>query len=1389
MISGRKIIRGLLDGHVLGAVAFAALAYLLTVVYADQRDYEVALSELQSDLQLQARSRAEALSVYVQRYKLDTLFLSATPAVGGIQRAIDNGGVDPKVQINTQTWLNSLQGTFAEYLKIHPEVRQLRFIGLANNGRELVRVERQEYDVVVVPSKQLQEKASADYFAKGVKRTEGEVAVSRVTLNRERGEIEVPHVPTMRLMTPIHSPTGGVFGLVVMNIDLEWAFNLLHEKLHPGIRVYLLNMSGEFLLHPDRSRRFGFEFGKSYRWDDAFLEDENRPGLSFRELEDGGVIFAQFQDVDVDIDQSLRLVVAASSKHLDYMLVGRYRNNRYLFIAILWLTIAVAVVLGRRKRSKDAEARRNAEFAAVFAGSGDAVLSVSRNREIKSWNGAAAELFGYTEADTGMANVRVDRRVGPPDEEGDALEDVLQGGGARRYNTVIEASDGRTTDVHVTISPLRDNHGEIFGASIICRDITAELEAKEELKSINDNLEAQVRARTAQLESAGVLQRAMLQSAGYAIIAAGTDTVVTLFNAAAEKILGYTAEEVVGKFMVRRFCSPEFVESERERLKNIKRDHVDLAELGDKNLERELETDFIRKDGSRVPVMMKTSMLHNDHGEPLGLLCIAIDLTERNQAKQELVEAKAIAEDASRAKSEFLANMSHEIRTPMNAVLGMLNLLGYTELNPRQLDYVSKASVSAETLLGIINDILDFSKIEAGKLQLDPHSFGLDDLLREVAVILSMNVAGKDVEILFNVDPKIPRRVVGDALRIKQILINLAGNAVKFTKEGEVMLSVFVQHAKEDQLILGFTVRDTGIGMTPEHMQRLFSSFSQAEAGITRRFGGTGLGLVICQNLIKMMGGELEVDSELGKGSTFSFSLALDRAEDEQALLATARPPIPNHESVRLLVIDDNANARQIVVEICESLGWRCEESASGAEGVQAIEQAEQSYDLVFVDWMMPEMNGWETATAIRSLEDKGVNVPKLVMVTAHAKEVYEQSKSEEFALDGFLMKPLTGSDIYNVVAETLSGVQRATPRQPAQMSQQQLSGMRILLVEDNVTNQQVARELLGLEGAEVSLAENGQEALDALGHGGLLFDAVLMDLQMPVMDGLTATRKIRGELGLRYLPIIAMTANAMPADRQACLDAGMNDHIGKPFDVRELILALLKATGRDAQPALADTPVAMPPSTSLPPSPEGFGFKEAIMRMGNNSALYASQARNFAARSKETVFALEQIFKTGNQPLLVRELHTVRGVASTLGANALGAAIFELENGAKAGLELPVLTVMLDDVKHHMARAAEVFIELADALEAGKADVPEVEHGSEGVDTEALYVKLQELMGELADSNMRAIDTFDALRAELMQVDVSATKTVAEAVANLDFSSAGDALKNIMNGMAQHQS
>ncbi|NKI19428.1 response regulator [Spongiibacter sp. KMU-166] len=1389
MISRKKIIRGLLDGHVLGAVAFAALAYLFTVVYADQRDREVALAELQSDLQLQARSRAEALSVYVQRYKLDTLFLSATPAVAGIQRAIDNGGVDPKVQINTQTWLSSLQGTFVEYLNIHPAVRQLRFIGVADNGRELVRVERQDYDVTVVPDEALQGKAATDYFAEGVKRAQGQVAVSRISLNRERGEIEVPHVPTMRLMTPIHSPTGGVFGLVVMNIDLEWAFSLLHEKLNSSNRIYLLNMSDEFLLHPDRSRRFGFEFGNSYRWADAFQADETRPGLSFRERDDGEVIFAQFQDVDVDIDQPLRLVVAASSEHLDQMLLERYRNNRYQFAAILWLTIATAVVLSRRRRSKDTQARRNAEFAAVFAGSSDAVLSVSRNREIKSWNGAAAELFGYTEADAGMRNVRVDRRVGPPDEEGDALEYVLQGGGARRYNTVIEASDGRTTDVHVTISPLRGNHGDIFGASIICRDITAELEAKEELKSINDNLEVQVRARTAELESASVLQRAMLQSAGYAIIAAGTDTVVTLFNAAAEKILGYTAEEVVGKFMIRRFCSPEFVERERERLQNSKRDDVDLAELNDKNLERELETDFIRKDGSRVPVMMKTSMLHNDNGEPLGLLCIAIDLTERNQAQQELIEAKAIAEDASRAKSEFLANMSHEIRTPMNAVLGMLNLLGYTELNPRQLDYVSKASVSAETLLGIINDILDFSKIEAGKLQLDPHSFSLDDLLREVAVILSMNVAGKDVEILFNVDPKIPRRVIGDALRIKQILINLAGNAVKFTKEGEVMLSVFVQHAKEDQLILGFTVRDTGIGMTPEHMQRLFSSFSQAEAGITRRFGGTGLGLVICQNLIKMMGGELEVDSELGKGSTFSFSLALDRAEDEQALLATARPPIPNHESVRLLVIDDNANARQIVVEICESLGWRCEARASGAEGVQAIEQAEQSYDLVFVDWMMPEMNGWETAMAVRALAEKGVDVPKLVMVTAHAKEVYEQSQSEEFALDGFLMKPLTGSDIYNVVAETLSGVPRATPHQPAQVSQQQLSGMRILLVEDNVTNQQVARELLGLEGAEVSLAENGQEALDALSHGGLLFDVVLMDLQMPVMDGLTATRKIRGELGLRYLPIIAMTANAMPADRQACLDAGMNDHIGKPFDVRELILALLKATGRDAEQALADAPVLTPPSTSLPPSPEGFGFKEAVVRMGNNSALYAGQARNFAARSKETVFALEQIFKTGNQPLLVRELHTVRGVASTLGANALGAAIFELENGAKAGLELPVLTVMLDDVKHHMARAAEVFIELADALEAGKADVPEVEHGSEGVDTEALYVKLQELMGELADSNMRAIDTFEALRAELMQVDVSATKTVAEAVANLDFSSAGDALKNIMNGMAQHQS
>ena len=769
---------------------------------------------------------------------------------------------------------------------------------------------------------------------------------------------------------------------------------------------------------------------------------------------------------------------------------------------------------------------------------------------------------------------------------------------------------------------------------------------------------------------------------------------------------------------------------------------------------------------------------------------MAVDLTTRKQEQKELEHARAMAEEASKAKSEFLANMSHEIRTPMNAVLGMLNLLGHTGLNVRQRDYVQKASGAAEALLGIINDILDFSKIEAGKL-LDPHPFSVDEVLRDIANILSMNIDEKHLEILFNVDPAIPTRVCGDALRIKQVLINLAGNAVKFTDSGEVMISVVVQYQQRQRIVLGFSVRDTGIGMSEEQQQRIFQSFSQAEAGTTRRYGGTGLGLVICQRLIRMMGGELEVDSDEGRGSTFSFSLVLENVEGAERSSPRARELSEGLQSLHILCIDDNANARQIITTSCESMGWQCKEAGDGESGVRDILAASRPYDVVFIDWMMPGMNGWQTAEAIR--REMGERCPKLVMVTAHAKDVYAQEEREGGSpMDGFLMKPVTASDIFNAVSEALAEPseqnvfeaqsESTPPRQFAvldsnpspPMAKGALSGMRLLLVEDNLTNQQVARELLALEGAKIEVAENGLEALEQLRKASSPFDAVLMDLQMPEMDGLTATKKIRQDMGLLDLPIIAMTANALPSDRKACLDAGMNDHVGKPFELSELVDAVLKACGRET--TADDRAVVEAEEPDLPVSPEGFNFKEALLRMGNNRTLLATQAKRFAERHCGDLKLVEKSLRSNNAALATRELHTLRGVAATLGASTLAQQLGELEDACKQGATADSLADGIAYASTELKRACKVFSELAGQLAPPERALLD----DSPIDQQVLLAGCKELDMLLKDSNMRAMAVHDQLRSERGLGTIAGAEALAEAMANLDFNAARAALHHV---------
>ncbi len=714
------------------------------------------------------------------------------------------------------------------------------------------------------------------------------------------------------------------------------------------------------------------------------------------------------------------------------------------------------------------------------------------------------------------------------------------------------------------------------------------------------------------------------------------------------------------------------------------------------------------------------------------------DITEAKNLEQSLLEARAKAELATRAKSEFLANMSHEIRTPMNAVLGMLKLMHSTELSTRQVDYLHKAEGAAKSLLGLLNDILDFSKIDAGKMQLEVQPFRLDHLMRDLSVMLSASVGAKPVEVLFDIDPKVPKALLGDALRLQQVLLNLSSNAIKFTAYGEVVVQIQVQALEAAQNTLRFAVRDTGIGIAPENQQHIFSGFSQAEASTTRRYGGTGLGLSISKRLVELMGGELRLDSVLGQGSTFYFTISLEVDPQGEAAEDAAQSQLG---ALDVLVVDDNPIALELLVGMAQSWGWRVDAASGGAQAVEKVKARVQAgkppYQAILMDWEMPGINGWDAIERIRKLT-LGPLEPIIVMVTAHGREMLAQRSTHEQArLDAFLVKPVTASMLFDAVADARAGVHnlRVLPRS-ADSGPGPLHGMRILVVEDNLINQQVAQELLSGEGAVVDVADNGQLGVAAVARAQPPFDAVLMDIQMPVMDGYTATQVIRRELELADMPIIAITANAMKSDRDACLASGMNDHVGKPFDLPHLVDVLLRHTKRlapGAQPNAAKAakaarqtvPVAAMASDL--PAEDAVDIGGAIARMGGKTGMYARILRTYLTQLESAPDTLDALLSARNWPEAAALLHTIKGLSGTVGATFDHATMGTLFRKAVAST-----TVRLGQVAHDYALPAESsdFAPLSAAL-----------------NTQALVFDLQALLVLLENSDMAALVAHSLLR------------------------------------------
>ncbi len=827
---------------------------------------------------------------------------------------------------------------------------------------------------------------------------------------------------------------------------------------------------------------------------------------------------------------------------------------------------------------------------------------------------------------------------------------------------------------------------------------------------------------------------------------------IVFANDAVEQVFGWTPEELIGQTTRVLYGS----ESDYK--------DIGMTFYSAMKDQRNYSTEYtcIRKDGRNIVCRINISAI-GDHFSEGRVVVVYEDITERKRAEidlenyrnrleelvnertAELVAAKKVAEAATQSKSEFLANMSHEIRTPMNAVLGMTHLALQTDLTGKQADYLHKIESAGQSLLGIINDILDFSKIEAGKLDIEETDFMLEDVLDNAVTIIGMKASEKKLELLVDTAPDVPVSLSGDALRLGQVLINLGNNAVKFTEQGEVIIRTRLVkrefEGEQEKIHLQFSVIDTGIGMTEEQQGRLFQPFMQGDSSVTRKYGGTGLGLAISRRLVEMMGGRIIVDSELYKGSIFSFFAVFG------AGAVTSRHYVETSaelKGLRILVVDDSHAARQILKGMLDAMGLIVKDTASAEKAIAEIKKADTDmpYDLVIMDWRLQGTNGIEAAQYIKSYL-KLKNIPKILMATAYSYEDI-RTRAEKAGLDGFLLKPISPSVLLDTIM-VLFGKERITPCTAAEDHKPSvhlagIAGAQVLLAEDNELNQQVAKELLEKAGLVVSLAGNGLEAVEKAKQG--IFDIVLMDVQMPLLDGYEAARIIRRRLDLKDLPIIALTAHVLSRDREECLLSGMNDYISKPINPENLhamLLKWIKPGQRMAIPLQKSGREAV--DDSLPEELPGIAVRESVTRMMQGDArLYLKAIQSFVENHADDAHAVREAIQKGDREKALRISHSMKSVAGLIGAKRLQWSSRGLEKAIK-DVRKEAWEELIADFDHHLSGAISVLREYLDRYHARS--------GSENVcipDGKSVNEIISEMLVTLETDLPKAMDALNPL-------------------------------------------
>lgn len=778
-------------------------------------------------------------------------------------------------------------------------------------------------------------------------------------------------------------------------------------------------------------------------------------------------------------------------------------------------------------------------------------------------------------------------------------------------------------------------------------------------------------------------------------------------------------------------------------------------------------------------------MISNLNDSHQALWRFSINLEQRVEERtSELAAAKEQAERAARVKAEFLANMSHEIRTPLNAVTGMIHLAMQSALDPSQRNYLNKAHASSQLLLGLINDILDFSKLDADKLRLEKSELDLGQLFVELAGMFNPRADEKGIEIAFNHPVNLPYRILGDPLRLSQILTNLLSNAVKFTDKGGVVVACQMEEVATERARLICSVRDTGIGMSEEQRGNLFQAFTQADTSITRRYGGTGLGLTITKRLIELMEGEIEVSSELGRGTEFRFYIELSTR------------PLPSEPSAvnplagkRALIVDDSEISRQTLGALLESFRFEVTMASSAVEAFAELERAHRAnerapYDVVLMDWKMPGMDGLEAARVIQQ-DPLMKQVPALIMVTAYPNNAFmKEFKGADLA--GFLIKPVAPSLMLETLASVLGGeVLRPRAESRSDVTESvNLRGRRLLLVEDNLLNREVAIGLLERVGVVVECAENGAQAVEQVLAGD--FDAVLMDVQMPVMDGYTATRTIRERLADRAdggkLPILAMTANALSGDRERSLEAGMDDHISKPIDPAALYRTLeswiepraRSVDGEASIPVGSEAHVETPSETAgitLPQSLPGVDQQRGLYYLNGDKVRYLKLLREFRGKFDGFIEAQISALEQEDWESSARAAHTLKGVAGSLGLSRVFEAAKSLDEAYRAWDRERIDSLIHDEMRGALDQVLTGLSVLDESSEmAGAGSEPPT------IERHQLKARLAALRWLFEQGDFGAADQFEALKPALQSLHADLTEQMEQAVESFDFFAAAQA-------------